>query len=100
MKFLLSSLLLFLAAVAQAASSTGNRLLSIWEDVSEQKLYSKFIGDLEGKAWPAELLPTGAIDDCLLTRPLTKIYSARLQDQPCHSQAGGPEAGASGPEDV
>lgn len=49
MKFLLSSLLLFLAAVAQATSSTGSRLLSIWEDVEEQKLYSKFIGDLESK---------------------------------------------------
>ncbi|KUI54217.1 Dolichyl-diphosphooligosaccharide--protein glycosyltransferase subunit wbp1 [Cytospora mali] len=51
MKFLLSSLLLFLAAVAQAASSTGSRLLSIWEDVEDQKLYSKFIGDLEKRGY-------------------------------------------------
>lgn len=49
MKFLLSSLLLLLAAVAHAVSSTGDRLLTIWEDVEEKKLYSKFIGDLEGE---------------------------------------------------
>lgn len=48
MKFVLSCLLLFLAAVAQALSVTGDRLLSIWEDPEDQKLYSKFIGDLEG----------------------------------------------------
>jgi hypothetical protein len=49
MKLLLPALLLFLAAVAQAASSTGSRLLSIWDDVEDQKLYSRFIGDLESK---------------------------------------------------
>lgn len=48
MKFVLSCLLLFLAAVAQALSVTGDRLLSIWEDLEDKKLYSKFIGDLEG----------------------------------------------------
>lgn len=48
MKFILSCLLLFLAAVAQALSVTGVRLLSIWEDLEDQKLYSKFIADLEG----------------------------------------------------
>lgn len=47
MKFVVSCLLLFLAAVAQALSATGARLLTIWEDVDDQKLYSKFIGDLE-----------------------------------------------------
>lgn len=47
MKVILSCLLLFLAAVAQAISATGNRLLTIWEDLEDQKLYSKFIGDLE-----------------------------------------------------
>lgn len=47
MKFVLSCLLLFLVAVAQALSATGDRLLSIWEDVADQKLYSKFLGDLE-----------------------------------------------------
>lgn len=47
MKFLVSLLLLALAAITQAASATGDRLLSIWEDVDDQKLYSKFIGDLE-----------------------------------------------------
>lgn len=47
MKLVLSFLLLALAAITQAASATGDRLLSIWEDVEDQKLYSKFIGDLE-----------------------------------------------------
>lgn len=52
MKFVLSCLLLFLAAVAQAISATGSRLLTIWEDVDDQKLYSKFIGDLESTIMP------------------------------------------------
>lgn len=52
MKFVVSCLLLFLAAVAQALSVTGDRLLSIWEDLEEQKLYSKFLGDLEGMCTP------------------------------------------------
>lgn len=47
MKVVLSCLLLFLAAVAQALSATGDRLLTIWEDVEEKQLYSKFLGDLE-----------------------------------------------------
>lgn len=47
MKFIFSCLLLFLAAVAQALSATGDRLLSIWEDTEDQQLYSKFFGDLE-----------------------------------------------------
>lgn len=51
MKLLLSALLLFLAAVAQAVSSTGSRLLSIWDDVEDQKLYSRFIGDLEKRGY-------------------------------------------------
>lgn len=52
MKFFLSFLLLALAAVTQAASATGDRLLSIWEDVEDQKLYSKFVGDLESMQHP------------------------------------------------
>ncbi|ROW13624.1 hypothetical protein VPNG_04543 [Cytospora leucostoma] len=51
MKFLLSSLLLFLVAVAHAASSTGSRLLTVWEDVEDRKLYSKFVGDLEKRGY-------------------------------------------------
>lgn len=47
MKVILSCLLLFLAAVAQALSATGSRLLSIWEDVEDQKAYTQFLGDLE-----------------------------------------------------
>lgn len=58
MKFVISFLLLCLAAVTQALSSQGTRLLSIWDDVEDQKLYSKFIKDLEGmrllnsSVWP------------------------------------------------
>ncbi|CAN8100411.1 unnamed protein product [Discula destructiva] len=51
MKFVLSCLLLFLAAVAQAISATGDRLLSIWENKDDQKLYSKFLGDLESRGY-------------------------------------------------
>lgn len=56
MKLFLSFLLLALAAVTQAASATGDRLLSIWEDVDDQKLYSKFVGDLESMQIPREIL--------------------------------------------
>lgn len=52
MKFVLTCLLLFLAAVAQALSATGDRLLTIWEDVDDKNLYSKFIGDLESMMLP------------------------------------------------
>lgn len=55
MKLFLSFLLLALAAVTQAASATGDRLLSIWEDVEDQKLYSKFVGDLESMLPPIDL---------------------------------------------
>lgn len=54
MKLFLSFLLLALAAVTQAASATGDRLLSIWEDVEDQKLYSKFVGDLESMKFPKQ----------------------------------------------
>lgn len=56
MKLFLSFLLLALAAVTQAASATGDRLLSIWEDVEDQKLYSKFVGDLESMLHPNEII--------------------------------------------
>lgn len=65
MKFLLSSLLLCLAAVAHAASSTGERLLTIFEDVEEKSLYSRFIGDLESEKSPAS--PPVSINNCSLT---------------------------------
>lgn len=52
MKLVLSFLLLALAAITQAASATGDRLLSIWEDVEDQKLYSKFVADLESMQDP------------------------------------------------
>ena len=48
MKSFLSFLVLLLAAVVQAASSTGSRLLAVFDDVAEKESYSKFLGDLEG----------------------------------------------------
>lgn len=47
MQSLLSLVLLFLAAVAHAASSSGNRLLVVLEDVADKAGYSQFFGDLE-----------------------------------------------------
>lgn len=41
-------MLLLLAAVAQAVSSTGERLLVVLDDAAEKTGYSKFLGDLEG----------------------------------------------------
>lgn len=61
MKFVLSCLLLFLAAVAQALSITGDRLLGIWEDIEDQKQYSKFIGDLKGTLQPNSFSKMGKI---------------------------------------
>ncbi|KAI5861062.1 Dolichyl-diphosphooligosaccharide-protein glycosyltransferase 48kDa subunit [Durotheca rogersii] len=51
MKTLLSFLLLLLAALSHAISSTGDRLLVILEDVAEKESYSKFLGDLEGRGF-------------------------------------------------
>jgi oligosaccharyltransferase complex subunit beta len=48
MRSLVSFLLLLLAAVAQAVSSSGERLLVVLDDVAEKAEYSKFFGDLEG----------------------------------------------------
>jgi hypothetical protein len=93
MKLVLSFLLLALAAIAQAASATGDRLLSIWEDVEDKKLYSKFIGDLESMQAPKLLV-------CQLTVADSVVFRARIQDHTCDSQAGGPEAGPLGREDL
>jgi oligosaccharyltransferase complex subunit beta len=46
---LLSVVLLLLAAVAQAVSSSGERLLVVLEDVAEKAAHSTFLGDLEGR---------------------------------------------------
>ena len=48
MRSLVSFLVLLLVAVVHAASSSGDRLLVILEDVSQKADYSKFLGDLEG----------------------------------------------------
>lgn len=47
MKSVVSVLLVLLAAVAQAISSGGERLLVILDDVADKTGYSKFLGDLE-----------------------------------------------------
>ncbi|KAH6657048.1 Dolichyl-diphosphooligosaccharide--protein glycosyltransferase subunit WBP1 [Truncatella angustata] len=51
MRSLVSFLLLLLAAVAQAVSSSGERLLVILDDVAEKAGYSKFFGDLEARGF-------------------------------------------------
>src|SRR5450432_3087549 len=49
MRWFLSLLVLGLFAVANALSSSGNRLLVVLEEIAEKEKYSKFFGDLEGQ---------------------------------------------------
>ncbi|KAK6087758.1 dolichyl-diphosphooligosaccharide-protein glycosyltransferase 48kD subunit [Seiridium cupressi] len=51
MRSFISFLLLLLAAVAQAISSSGERLLVVLDDVAEKASYSKFFGDLEARGF-------------------------------------------------
>jgi oligosaccharyltransferase complex subunit beta len=46
MRSILSVFVLLFAAVASAASTTGNRLLVLLDDVADKDAYSKFLGDL------------------------------------------------------
>lgn len=48
MRCLLSFLLLGLAAVTQAVSSSGDKLLVVLEELSDKPKYTKYFGDLEG----------------------------------------------------
>jgi oligosaccharyltransferase complex subunit beta len=48
MRWLLSILLLGLLAVVQAASSSGNKLLVVLEELADKSKYSKYFKDLEG----------------------------------------------------
>lgn len=48
MRSLVSFFVLLLATVAQAVSSSGDRLLVVLDDAAEKAAYSKFLGDLEG----------------------------------------------------
>ena len=49
MRWVISLLLVAYLGLAQALSSSGNRLLVVLEDLSDKGLYSKFFDDLEGK---------------------------------------------------
>jgi oligosaccharyltransferase complex subunit beta len=49
MRWLFSFLLLGLLSVVQAASSSGNKLLVVLEELAEKSKYSKYLADLEGK---------------------------------------------------
>ncbi|KAE8454391.1 hypothetical protein EG329_000013 [Mollisiaceae sp. DMI_Dod_QoI] len=51
MRWLLSFLLLGLLSVVQAASSSGNKLLVVLEELAEKSKYSKYIADLEGRGF-------------------------------------------------
>jgi len=48
MKSLLSFLLLLLVAAVQALSSTGSRLLVIFDDEADREGYKTFFGDIKG----------------------------------------------------
>lgn len=48
MRWILSFLLIGLLAVVQAASSSGNKLLVVLEELAEKSKYSKYLADLEG----------------------------------------------------
>jgi oligosaccharyltransferase complex subunit beta len=48
MRSLISFVLLLLAAVAQAISSSGDRLLVVLDNVADKTGYTKFFGDLDG----------------------------------------------------
>lgn len=54
MRSFLSFALLGLAAVVQAISSSGEKLLVILEETADKPKYSKYFGDLEGTR-PMEL---------------------------------------------
>ncbi|KAH8816860.1 dolichyl-diphosphooligosaccharide--protein glycosyltransferase-like protein 48 kDa subunit [Xylogone sp. PMI_703] len=49
MRWIFSFLLLGLLSLAQAASSSGNRLLVIFEELADKAKYSKYFGDLEAR---------------------------------------------------
>lgn len=51
MKSLLSFFLLLAATLVSALSSTGDRLVAIFDDVAEKASYSKFLGDLESRGF-------------------------------------------------
>lgn len=55
MKSLFSLLVLLLAAVVQAVSSAGGRLLVVLDDVADKEKYSTFFGDLART--PSQNLP-------------------------------------------
>lgn len=48
MRSLISFGVLLFAAVAQAVSSSGDRLLVVLDNVADKTGYTKFFGDLEG----------------------------------------------------
>ncbi|TVY36104.1 Dolichyl-diphosphooligosaccharide--protein glycosyltransferase subunit [Lachnellula occidentalis] len=51
MRWILSFLLLGLLAVVQAASSSGDKLLVVIEELAEKSKYSTYLGDLEGRGF-------------------------------------------------
>lgn len=51
MKSLLSLFVVLLASLVSAISSTGDRLLAVFDDVADKASYSKFLGDLESRGF-------------------------------------------------
>lgn len=60
MRWLVSCFLLVLLALAQALSSSGNRLLVVIEEAAEKEKYSQFWDDLEGAPGACEFSRTKA----------------------------------------
>ena len=49
MRSLLSLVVLLFAAIVSAASTSGNRLLVVADDVADKEAYTTFFGDLAGE---------------------------------------------------
>lgn len=52
MRSLLGAVALCLAAAVSAASTAGNRLLVVLDDVADKDSYKSFLGDLSGECAP------------------------------------------------
>lgn len=52
MRSILSLAVLLFSVIVSAASTTGNRLLVVADNVADADAYSKFFGELKGEATP------------------------------------------------
>src|SRR3569833_1207268 len=84
MKSFTSFLVLLLAAVVQAVSSSGNRLVAIFDDLSDKASYSKFLGDLEGVYSPLRCDPlTHGLTLCVSEMQVGDLPSPTRRPRAC-----------------